>query len=111
MRAALHNASAFHYQNLIRAPNRREAVRDHKSRAALHQISETLLDSSFRFRVEARRGFIENQDPRIGQDRARDRNALALAAGELHAALAHDGVVLFLETLGELIDARDAAGL
>ena len=51
-----------------------------------------------------------DQNARVGQDRARDGNALALAAGKLHAALAHDGVVLLFEAFGEFVDARDAAG-
>src|SRR5439155_24030086 len=41
---------------------------------------------------------------------ARDGDTLALAAGELHAALAHDGVVLLFEAFGEFVDARDPAG-
>ena len=45
----------------------------------------------------------------IGEDGARDRHALALAARQLHAALADDGVVAVLERLDELVGVRDAA--
>ena len=62
------------------------------------------------FGIQARSGFVQNQDARIGQDGARDGDALALAAGKLHAALAHDGVVFLLEAFGEFVHARDAAG-
>ncbi len=45
------------------------------------------------FGVECAGGFVEQQDGRVLQHHARDRDALALAAGQLHAALAHVGVV------------------
>ena len=66
--------------------------------------------SGLGFGVEAGGGFVEDQDARVGQDGAGDGDALALAAGELDAALADDGVVLLFEVLGELVDAGDAAG-
>ncbi len=71
---------------------------------------EPFLDQRFGFRVEAGRGFVQNQNARVGQDGAGDGDALALAAGEFHAALADDGVVLLFEILGEFVHARDAAG-
>ena len=45
----------------------------------------------------------------FGEDGAGDRDALALAARQLHAALADDRVVLLLEPLDELVGVRDAA--
>ena len=42
-------------------------------------------------------GFVEQQQRRVAQDRARDRDALALAAGQRHAALAE----LRLEAAGQ----------
>ena len=38
-------------------------------------------------------GLVEHQDRRVLQDHARERDALALSAGELHAALADVRVV------------------
>ena len=69
-----------------------------------------MLDHLFRFRIEAGSCFVEDQDAGLGQNGARDRNALALASGQLHAALAHNGVVLVGEAFGELVHARDATG-
>ena len=46
---------------------------------------------------------------RVGEDRARDRDALPLAARQAHAALADDRVVALLERLDELVAVRDAA--
>ena len=46
---------------------------------------------------------------RVGENRARDRDALPLAARQPHAALADDRVVALLELLDELVAVRDAA--
>ena len=80
-----------------------------KRSAALHQVTQAFLDHALGLGIQVRRGFIQDQNPRIGQDCARDGNALALAAGKLHAALADDGFVLFFEAFGEFVDTRDPA--
>ena len=59
---------------------------------------EPLLDERLRLGVEARGGLVEDQDPRVGEDRPRDRDALALAPREPHAALADDRVVAVRES-------------
>ena len=100
----------FDHQNLIGPADGGKAVRDDKSGAAAHQVGETLLDHGFGFGIEAGSRFVENQDARVGQDGAGDRKPLPLPARELHAALAHDGVVAVLQRFGELVDAGDAAG-
>ena len=46
---------------------------------------------------------------RVGENRARDRDALPLAARQPHAALADDRVVALLERLDELVAVRDPA--
>jgi hypothetical protein len=105
--AALHDASSFHHENLVGAANGGETVRDDEGRAALHQVREAFLNHGLRFGIEAGGRFVEDQNARIGQDGARDRDSLPLAAGELDAALADDGVVLQLVLFGELVHARD----
>ena len=44
-------------------------------------------------RVDIRRGLVENQDARVGEQHARERDELALARGQGRAALLHHGVV------------------
>src|SRR5579863_5943279 len=85
-------------------------MRDDERRPAAHQVREALLDHRLRFGVEARRGFVQNEDARVGQYRASDGESLPLPAGELDAAFAYDGVVAVLESFGKLIHPRDAAG-
>ena len=48
-------------------------------------------------------GFVQNQDRRIANDGARDRDPLPLAAGKRHAALADDGVVALRHLLDEFV--------
>ncbi len=110
MRAALHDVTAFDDQDLVGAPDSGKTVRDHERGPAAHEVRQALLDHGLRFRIEARCGFIENQNARIGENRPRDGKPLPLAAGKLHAAFPDDRVVALLELFGELIDARDAAG-
>ena len=110
MGAALDDTAVFDHQDLVGPANRGKPVRDHERRAPLHQVLEPLLNESLRFGIEAGCSLVQDQDARVRQDRASDRHALALAAGELHPALADDGVVLFGEPLSELVHAGNAAG-
>src|SRR5215510_11720272 len=79
--AAFDDASGFDHKNLLGATNRGEPMRDNERGAATHQVAQALLNERFRLRVEAGSRFIENQDARIGKDRARDGDALLLSAG------------------------------
>jgi hypothetical protein len=59
-------------------------------RPGLH-LAQGLLDRRLGGAVQRAGGFVEDQDPRVGEQSARDPHALALAAGELQAALADHG--------------------
>ena len=60
-----------------------------------HQRVERGLHRALALGVEGGGGLVEEQDRRVLQDGAGDGDALALAAGERHAALAdHGGVAL-----------------
>ncbi len=109
MRAAFDDLAAFEDQNLIRAANRREPMRDHEGRPAFAQAAQAVLDHLLALGVEARRRLVENQHARVGQDRAGDRHALALSARQLDAALADDCLVALGEPQDELLAVRDAA--
>ena len=67
-----------------------------------------LLDDPLALVVERARRLVEDQDARIGDQRARDGDALALAAGQRRAALAHDGVVAFRQLEDEFVRAGEA---
>src|SRR5271166_3522117 len=81
MSPAFDNLSLLDHQNLIGAPNGRQAVGDHKGSAALHQVGEALLDHLLGLGIEAGGGLIQNQDARFGENGARNRDALPLSTG------------------------------
>src|ERR1051325_11077982 len=93
VRAALDDLAGFEHENLIGAADGREPMRDDERRAARPQPAQAVLNHLLALAVEAGGGFIQNEDARVGEDRARDRDALPLAAGQLDAALAPHRVV------------------
>ena len=100
MRSRLGESSFLDHEQPRRAPQGRQPVRDREDRAPRDQSFERLLDLPLRLRIDAARRLVENENARIVQDRARDRNALSLAARERVSPLADDGVV----TLSQLAD-------
>ncbi len=59
---SLGNSSADKNDDFVGAADRRETMRDHNYGAALHQALQRTLNIHFRFGIEMRRGFVENQD-------------------------------------------------
>ena len=88
--------------------DRREPVRDDEHRAAGEQSVDRLLHESFRLGVERRRRLVENEDRRIDEQRARDREALPLAARQARAALAEHRVVAVGQRHDEVVRVRRA---
>ena len=87
VRALLDHAALVQHQHLVGVFDGRQPVRDDQRRAVGHQVVERVLHQAFGFGVERGGGLVEDQDRRVLQHRARDREALALAAGQ-RAALA-----------------------
>ena len=67
-----------------------------------HQPLERVLHHLLALGVQRAGGLVEQQQRRAAQDGARDGDALALAAGEPHAALAQGGVEAFGQAVEEL---------
>src|SRR5204862_8353964 len=67
----LDNLAAIEDDNLVRAADRRETMRDHERRTPAHQVVERLLHEALRFRVERGRGLVEDQDGRVLEQRTR----------------------------------------
>ena len=81
---------------------------DDQDRAALGDLFHVLLDDALALVVERARRLVEDQDARIGDERAGNGDALALAARQGRAALADDRVVAFAELEDEIVRARQA---
>src|SRR3954470_19293282 len=88
--------------------DRREAVGDDEGRAAVQEPSQRTLDLSFRADVDGARCLVEDQDPRVCQERARERDQLTLAERQPGTALAELRLVAVLEALDELVGADGA---
>ena len=69
-----------------------------------------LLDDALAFIVEGACRLIENQNAGVGHERARDGDALALAARKGRAALADDRIVAFGKLQNEVVGAGELRG-
>ena len=110
VRATLSDAAVFQHENLVGLADGAEPVRDDKRRATDHQPFKRLLNEPLGGGVDTGGGFIENQNRRIGQQRARDADALFLAHTKLHAAFAHACFVALVQRTNELMTIRGARG-
>ena len=72
-----------------------QPMRDHERGAVLRDALQRLLHGRLAFGIERAGRLVEQQDRRVAQDGAGERDALALAARQGHAALAEPrGVAL-----------------
>ena len=78
MVALLHDLPVVDVADLIRILDRGQAVRDDEARASLEQMVQTGLQRLLGTRVDIRRGLVEDQDARVGEQHARERDELAL---------------------------------
>ena len=74
------------------------------------KVVQGFLNLALRLGIDRRRGFVENQNPRVDQQRPGDRNSLPLAARERLAALAHQRVVAVGQSQDELMRPCGAGG-
>ena len=88
MRAALGDHALVEHQDLVGVDDGRQPVGDDQRRAPLRDALERGLDFALGEAVERRGRLVEHQDRRRFQNRARDGDALLLAARQFQAALA-----------------------
>ncbi|MDT4855897.1 hypothetical protein FQZ97_902700 [compost metagenome] len=110
MRAGFHDAALVQDQAAVRTDDAGQPVRQDQRRAAGHQPVERLLDERFVFGVDRGQRFVQDQDGGVAQQGAGDRHALALAAGQLEAALADAGGVAVGQRHDEIVDVGGAGG-
>ena len=81
-------AAVVEHDDLVGERDRREPVGDDERRAAPHRLAQARADPRLGGRVDRGGRVVEDQDARVDEERAGDREALALAARERDAALA-----------------------
>ncbi len=89
VRAALGDASAVEHDDLVERLEAFDGVRDHEDAAGIAAVRPERRQQLARpARVEMRRRLVEDQEARVGEERPRERDPPALAAGDLGAVLA-----------------------
>src|SRR4051812_14424613 len=104
--AGLDDAALVEAEDAVGVADGREPVRDDEGGAPLHDLLERELELALGRGVERARRLVEDQHRRVLEQRAGDREALALAAGERAPALADRGI----EAVGLAVDEFERLG-
>ena len=107
VRAAFDDFSFVEDADFVGVLDGAQTVCDGDGRAGLHQSFERFLHETFRFGVEGRGRFVEDEDGRVFEDGASDADALALSAGETAAPVADHGVVALFGLHDEVMSIGD----
>src|ERR1041384_1363515 len=110
MRAHLGDAPAVEHADEIAIADRVDLVAYQHDRTLAFEPHERLGEMILVQRVLRTRRLIEDEDRRLGQKRARDREALALSAGEILPALGEHRIVAAWQPGDEAVDAGQARG-
>ena len=108
VRARLDDPAVVEHRDPVGAADRREPVGDGDRRAAAAELVERALHGALGRGVERAGRLVEHEHARVAQQRAGDRDALALAAGEPVAARADEGVVALRQARDQVVDLRGA---
>src|SRR5687768_16126992 len=100
MAALRDDRAALEHHDALGMLHGRQPVRDGEAAAALLERLQRLLDQPLARRVQRAGRLVEQQYGPVGKQRARNRQALPLAAGKRGAALAEQRV----ETLRQALD-------
>ena len=90
---ALDDAALLEDQDQVRIPNGRQAVGNDEGGAALFQVFESHLHLGFGGGVQSAGGLVQDQNGRVFEQHPGDRQALALTAAQIGAALTDAGLV------------------
>ena len=89
MRAVFDDPAVVDHDDAVGEARRLQPVRDQDRRATLRRDTHRGLHLRFGLQVEVRRRFVEQQDRRVDEVRARERDQLALPGRQRAAAFAH----------------------
>ena len=103
--------AAIHDDDLVRVHQRGDALGDDDLRHFRPLRGQRLTDHGVGLGIDGAGGIVEDQHLRLFEQRAGDAEALALAAGDVRAALLDVGIVLVGELLDEVVRLRQFAGV
>lgn len=97
--------AVVNYQDLIGILDGIQAVSNHKQGLTLYQLRNSLLNIAFIVGINTCGSFVQNNDRRILQNTARNRNTLFLTAGKSSAAFSNHGLEPVRQSHDEIIAA------
>ncbi len=101
MAAALDDLAGLDHQDQICVLDRAQAVCDDDAGASTQQPAERYLDPLLGARVDAAGRLVEDQDARVNEHRARERQQLALSLAQRAALFSEARVVALRQRLDE----------
>src|SRR5690606_27164256 len=107
MAAAFDNPSPFEEEDLVGLHERCQAVRDDDHGTVPRDLAEGCANLTLGGGIDGGRRIVEDKDPGFGEDRAGDRETLALSAGERDAPLADQGPVVLRQAADVVVELRD----
>lgn len=99
-----------HHHDVVRLHHRMQAVRDHQHGAAPAQSGQGVLHQRLILGIDAGRGFVQQQDRRVLEQRPGNRQALALSARQPRAALTDAGLIAVRQRHDERVRAGRPRG-
>ena len=107
-RALLDDPALVEHDREVGDADRREPLGRDEHGSPGDRRAEVLDEQALRLGVDGGHRIVEHEDARAGEERPRERDALALAAGEVDAAFADQRVV----AVGQVVDeGRDSGGV
>src|SRR6266508_1279147 len=110
VRTLLDDFAILNDNDLVCISDRRQAVSNDETGASFHQAQQSFLDARLGARVYAGGGFVEDEDARVRQDGAGDRQQLALSLAEVAGTLGKFGLVALWQLADEVIGVREFRG-
>ena len=93
MRPALGDPPILQRQNAVRGNDARKPVGENQGRTAFHELIECFADDGLAVRIDRGQRLIQDEDRRVPEQCAGDRNSLPLSAGQPDAAFADHGAI------------------
>ena len=106
MGALLNDLTVIDNKNLVGMAHRFQPVSNYDDRLIVGQFRNGLHELLFVFRVNIGCGLIQNDDGCVLHNRPGDRDALALAAGQVTAGGTADRLIAVLQPHYELVGSR-----
>ena len=106
MTALFRQPAAVEQEHTVQVHHGPQTVRHRNHCPATRDPFERRVNRLFSRRIERRRGFVQQQNRGIFQNRARDRDPLPLPSRKTAATLARDGVIALRQRRNEVVDLR-----